>query len=87
MGGGQYRAASEQGKSEAQFALGRIYMKGIGVPEDPAEAYVWFALAISGGHYDRFSDLSRVRDRLTPDQISQTQDRAAELFEKYRSGK
>ena len=40
-----YREAAEQGFLKAQFALGSMYDRGRGVPQDYIEAHKWFNLA------------------------------------------
>lgn len=40
-----YRAAADAGQAPAQFALGRLYRAGEGVPRDPALAAAWFRKA------------------------------------------
>lgn len=42
-----YLKAAWQGAPDAQFALGKMYMKGEGVPADPVRAQMWFNLAAS----------------------------------------
>ena len=37
-----FRALAERGDSGAQYAIGRMYAKGQGVPKDPAAAMKWF---------------------------------------------
>ena len=44
------RRDAEQGDTETQFSLGRIYAEGIGVPQDDAEAVQWFRRAAEQGH-------------------------------------
>ena len=44
------RRGAEQGDAHAQFRLGRIYRKGVGVPQNDAEAVKWFRLAAEQGH-------------------------------------
>jgi TPR repeat protein len=41
------RFDADQGSPEAQFALGLLYAKGLGVQQDYVQAYVWFSLAAS----------------------------------------
>lgn len=36
-----YRIRAEQGDAKYQFALGRMYFKGTGVPKDYVEAVNW----------------------------------------------
>lgn len=44
------RAASEQNVATAQYALGLLYDKGDGVPQNPEEAARWFRRAAEQGH-------------------------------------
>lgn len=37
-----FRPLADRGDSGAQYAIGRMYAKGQGVPKDPAEAMKWF---------------------------------------------
>jgi hypothetical protein len=46
----EWRPLAEDGHIEAQFNLGAVYEAGQGVPEDPAEAAGWYALAAGQGH-------------------------------------
>ena len=39
----------DQGDAEAQFNLANAYIKGLGVPEDPYQAFVWMVLAAEQG--------------------------------------
>ena len=41
---------AEQGNAFAQFNLGLMYAKGLGVPQDYKEAVRWFRLAAEQGH-------------------------------------
>ncbi len=45
-----YMRAAKQGLSDAYFALGDMYSRGISVGKDALQAYVWFDLADRGGH-------------------------------------
>jgi TPR repeat protein len=44
-----YRAAAEAGHAEAQFALGRLYARGEGLPQQLEEAARWFEKAAEQG--------------------------------------
>ncbi|MGI9250836.1 MAG: tetratricopeptide repeat protein [Pseudohongiellaceae bacterium] len=48
----QHRLAAEQGDANSQFSLGLMYRDGTGVPQDYAEAYIWFSLAAVKGVED-----------------------------------
>ena len=39
------RARAEAGDAEAQFILGGMYVTGVGVPQDTAEAVAWYRRA------------------------------------------
>lgn len=43
------KAAAERGDGLAQFRLGGAYLKGEGVPQDVAQAAVWFERAATAG--------------------------------------
>jgi hypothetical protein len=44
-GASVFREAAEQGDPVGQYALGRLYLGGLGVPQDDAKAYGWLAQA------------------------------------------
>lgn len=44
------QAQARQGDTEAQVRLGDLYAKGRGVPQDHAQARVWYEKAASQGH-------------------------------------
>ncbi len=46
---GWYQKAADLGAPEAMFALGNLYFKGVGVPEEPERASQWFRLASDKG--------------------------------------
>lgn len=81
-----YRLAAEQGISEAQFNLGVMYDDGEGVPKDYAESYHWLLVASSSGDADANQLLGGVARKLTPEELSQAQQRSTELLEKLESG-
>lgn len=45
-----YRIAAERGDADGQAALGWLYARGQGVPQDQAEALRWYRLAAEQGH-------------------------------------
>jgi uncharacterized protein len=73
--------AAEQGEPTGQFLLGLLFDKGYGVPLDWMEAEVWLNLAAAhvGGRQEEY--FGRIRDavaqKLTLDQLAETQRRAA----------
>ena len=42
-----YRKAAEQGNADAQYALGKCYLKGSGVAADKAKAKSWLLKAVN----------------------------------------
>lgn len=46
----QWRPLAEQGNAVAQFNLGEMYAKGLGVPQDDTEAMRWYRLAAEQNH-------------------------------------
>ncbi len=78
-----YRKSAEQGDANAQYNLGSMYYDGQGVPQDYAQAHMWYNLAASrippGEGRDsavRYRDI--VAKRMTPAQISEAQKLARE---------
>ena len=57
-----YREAAEQGNADAQYALGRMYYNGEGVPRDEAEAVHWFRMAAELGHAEAQDQLARMKN-------------------------
>ena len=79
-----YRKAADQGNAVAQFGLGSLYFGGHGVQQNYVEAYFWLNLAATrskGKEQERF-DKSRdeAAAKLTPDDLSKAQQRAATWF-------
>ena len=44
-------------KANAQYALGRMYIRGEGIPEDKAEAFKWFSRSAEQGNLDSQHEL------------------------------
>ena len=80
-----YRKAAEHGYANGQYKLGAIYANGQGVPQDYAEAYVWLSLAAAGGQDDAAHNRDLFAERLTPEELSAAQKRAAELYAEIQS--
>ncbi len=78
-----FRKAADQGDPDAASALGIAYARGHGVPEDDETAYQWYAIAQSGAEEGSDSYLRATRalqilaERLTPEQISEAEAKAA----------
>ncbi len=74
------RAAAEQGNAEAQYNLGLLYLEGLGVKQDNAEAYAWIRTAAAQGK----SGTLEIRQALLREMTSSQEDRAIELAREYR---
>ncbi len=68
--------------AEGQFNLGAMYAEGLGVPQDYAQAHMWFNLAASSPPGEDRDNAVKNRDilakRMTPAQISEAQKLARE---------
>ena len=76
-----YRKAAEQDDTFAQYHLGLLYEEGSGVPQSHADAYFWLDIAAAGakGTDQDGAAKSReaVRAKLSPEELSKVQERAA----------
>ena len=71
--------AARMGVVDSQFNLGYLLDQGpqIGMPDDPAEAYKWFAIASRNGDQQAEAAMADMRERMTPDQIADAEARVA----------
>src|SRR3546814_20785707 len=58
-----WRAAADQGLSQAQFNLGVLYEQGEGVAVDYAEAARWYGLAAAQGDRNAANRLANLKQR------------------------
>lgn len=82
-----YTKAAEQGHADAQYHLGALYHKGRGVPRDAITAYAWLSVSAAQGHEIARTNQAFAESRLTPPQLSQAQDLAADLQAKTTTTK
>ncbi|SPE55818.1 Sel1 repeat protein (fragment) [Verrucomicrobia bacterium] len=89
-----YHQAAEKGNAKGQMNLGRMYLEGVGVEADFAQAYKWFYLAHSNGdrianHYLQVlqGDTLVFSAKLTPAQIAEAKRQAAELQKRIQGNK
>ena len=80
-----YTKAATQGNDWAQFYLGRMYHLGHGVSKDYVKAYAWRSVATRQGAKKGTTrpDLDTITKKLTPGQLAEGQELAAEYWEKY----
>ena len=77
-----FEKAAKKGHPIAQFGLGVMYFEGEGVPPNYIEGYAWLSIASAKGIKDATQQLSIVKSKMTPEQISEAQKKAAVLSEK-----
>ena len=59
-----FRKAADRGVADSQYNLGILYARGIGVDQNLAESYKWFALAAQQGDQDAGKKRDDVAGRL-----------------------
>ena len=67
---------AEQGYAPAQFNLGVMYLRGLGVLQDYMSAHMWFNLSGSNGYKDAVKNRNIVENKMTPSQIEKAQEMA-----------
>ena len=77
----QWQAAAKAEDARAMLALGRAYVKGLGVPQDYVEAHKWFNLAAARGHAEAGAE----RDALAAKMTTEEQAEARRLARSWRS--
>ena len=82
-----YRKAADQGDDNAQFLLGSMYYLGKGVPRNFIKAYVWSSVASTKGNEKAKEILEILNPTMTPQQIAQAQNEAAELWKRINKSK
>lgn len=73
----QWRVAADAGDRRAMLALGRLYVQGLGAPQDYLEAHKWFNLAASRGEAAAVKERDALAAKMTPQQVVAAQERAA----------
>ncbi|MGI9356692.1 MAG: peptidoglycan-binding protein [Rhizobiaceae bacterium] len=64
-----FKQAANLGIKDSQFNLGILYGQGMGVPQNLAESYKWFALAAKTGDSDAASKRDEVANAMDPDDL------------------
>ena len=78
----QWQAAAKTEDARAMLALGRAYVKGLGVPQDYVEAHKWLNLAAARGNAEAATE----RDALAAKMTTEEQAEARRLVRAWRSG-
>lgn len=75
--------ASELGNKVSQFTLALLYMEGLGVEQDYAQAYVWLNVASEVNEKKWRKVRDKLHNALTEEQIAALTPRVNEYIEKY----
>lgn len=54
---------AEKDDADAQYNLGILYQKGLGVEKNPKTAFIWYKRASSNGHTDAMYNLGIMYDK------------------------
>ena len=74
-----FRKAADYGTADSQYNLAILYTRGIGVEQNLAEAYKWFALAARGGD----DDAARKQDDVASRIDSNSREMAAQAVQSW----
>ena len=72
----QWRASADAGDRRAMLALGRLYMRGVGAPQDYVLAHMWLNLAAGRGEMEAAKERDALAAKMTPRQVASAQERA-----------
>ena len=72
----EWRAAADGGDRRAMLSLGRLYVRGLGAPQDFVLARMWFNLAASRGEAAALEERDALAAKMTPDALAEAQKRA-----------
>ena len=67
----------------AQYMVGYMYLNGLGIERDAAQAYAWYRLAAERGHDLLVEALEDLEARLTPDELAAGTSEHERLAAKY----
>lgn len=77
--------AAKRGDVAAQFRLGLIYARGLGVHRDPVKALAWLTIASSHGHQEAEKQMVQLSLQLSENQLSCSQ-RLADAYSPAETG-
>ena len=69
----EWQAAAGSGDRRAMRALGRAYLRGLGVLQDYVEAHKWFNLAASRGDAEAAAERDALAEKMTSEKVAQAQ--------------
>ncbi|MFP6712237.1 MAG: tetratricopeptide repeat protein, partial [Rhodospirillales bacterium] len=59
----EWTPLAEQGSATAQFNLGKLHQRGLGIPKDAKRAMYWFGLAASQGEASAMYEIGLIFDK------------------------
>ena len=74
----EWQASAKAGEAEAMLALGRLYLRGIGLPQNYVQAHKWFNLAASRGEAVAVAERDALVSRMTAQERAEAQKLALE---------
>ena len=72
----EWRAAADGGDRRSMLALGRLYVQGLGAPQDFVLAHMWFNLAASRGEAAALEERDALAAKMTPAERAEARKRA-----------
>ena len=73
----EWQTAANAGDAKAMLALGRLYVQGLGVPQNYVHAHLWFSLAASRFEAEAVKERDALAARMSPEQVAEAQKLAA----------
>ena len=73
----EWQAAANAGDAKAMLALGRLYVQGLGVPQNYVRAHMWFSLAASRFEAEAVKERDALAARMSAEQVAEAQKMAA----------
>ena len=72
----EWRAGADAGEAKSMLALGRLYLQGLGVPQNYIRAHMWFNLAASQGEAAAMTERDALAAKLAPEALAEAQNLA-----------
>ena len=82
----EWQAAANAGDARAMLALGRLYVQGLGAPQDYVQAHTWFNLAASRGEVEAVTERNALAGHMAPEQVAEAQKTSGGLAAGTRQG-
>ena len=73
----EWQASANAGDAKAMLALGRLYVQGLGVPQNYVQVHMWFTLAASRFEAEAVKERDALAVRMAPEQVAEAQKQAA----------